>query len=62
MRDRLRCAIAVVDLQSGQEIGRIEFTKGIEELFDIKILPGVTRPHLIGLEDETVDGVFVLPG
>jgi len=27
----------------------------------VKVLPGGSSPHIIGMEDETVDGVFVIP-
>lgn len=57
----LKCAVCVVDLQSGQIVGFIEFTKGIEELFDIVVIPNYTSPHIIGFEEETVDGMYVLP-
>ena len=61
MFPELECAIYCVDLTSGQSVGFIKFTKGIEELFDIQVLPGVTNPHVVGLEDDTVQGLFVLP-
>jgi uncharacterized protein (TIGR03032 family) len=57
----LKCAIAIVDITSGQTVGFLEFTKGIEEIFDIQILPGVVNPHIIGFEEETVDGLYTLP-
>ena len=62
MHAELKCAIYVVDIVSGETIGFIEFTKGIEELFDIQILSGCRLPHVIGLqEEELLDGVMVLP-
>lgn len=58
--DELQCAIYVVDIRSGLVRGFIEFTKGIEELFDVHVLPGVTNPHIIGFEEETLNGMFVV--
>jgi uncharacterized protein (TIGR03032 family) len=55
----LKCSIQFIDLVSGTVRGFIEFTKGIEELFDIKILPGIRRPHVLGFEEDTINGVFV---
>jgi uncharacterized protein (TIGR03032 family) len=46
--ERLRCGIAVVDLRSGQVIAHFDFTAGIDELFDIQILPGARTPFLSG--------------
>lgn len=57
-----KCAIYVIDITSGQEMGFIEFTKGIEELFDIHVLPGVKNPHIIGFEEDTINGIFVVQG
>jgi len=57
----LKCAICIVDIVTGQIVGFIEFTKGIEELFDIVILPGFGTPHMVGFEEETIDGLYTLP-
>ena len=57
----LKCSIQVVDLNSGQVVEFIEFTKGIEELFDIKIIAGVTRAHILGFEEDTINGVYLFP-
>ncbi|MCB0324865.1 MAG: TIGR03032 family protein, partial [Bdellovibrionales bacterium] len=56
----LKCAIYAVDITTGEIVGFIEFTKGIEELFDIQVLPGIRRPHLIGFEEDTINGLFVV--
>jgi uncharacterized protein (TIGR03032 family) len=47
-QQQLKCGCAVVDLQTGQEIASFEFTGGIDELFDIQILPGVSSPFISG--------------
>lgn len=60
-RDSLRCGVSVIDLVAGGEVARIEFTSGVEELFDIAVLDGVEHPLLVGMEEDTVDGIFVLP-
>jgi uncharacterized protein (TIGR03032 family) len=46
--ERLRCGFAVVDLQTGQVVAYLDFTAGIDEIFDIQILPGVSAPFLSG--------------
>lgn len=61
MYDELKCAIHILDVKTGQVIGFIEFTKGIEELFDMQIMAGVKNPHIIGFEEETIDGLMILP-
>jgi uncharacterized protein (TIGR03032 family) len=56
----LKCAVYVVDITTGQPVGMIEFTKGIEELFDMVVIPGYELPGMIGFEEDTIDGVYVL--
>jgi uncharacterized protein (TIGR03032 family) len=45
---RLRCGLAVVDLQTGQVLAHFEFVSGIDELFDVQVLPGIVVPFLSG--------------
>ncbi|MDZ7828891.1 MAG: TIGR03032 family protein [Halofilum sp. (in: g-proteobacteria)] len=47
-RDQLRCGVAVVDLAAGQMTGLLECTAGATELFDLRFLPGLQRPNIIG--------------
>lgn len=47
-RDELRCGVAVVDLLSGRAVSRLEFKTGVEEIFDVQVLPGARRPALSG--------------
>jgi uncharacterized protein (TIGR03032 family) len=46
--ERLRCGFAVVDLHTGQVIAHFEFASGIDELFDIQLLPGISSPFISG--------------
>jgi uncharacterized protein (TIGR03032 family) len=47
-RDELRCGIAVVDLSSGQSVAYLEFLTGVEEIFDVQVLPGVRCVNITG--------------
>lgn len=47
-RDRLKCGVAVVELTSGKQVGLLEFKSGVEEIFDIQVLPGIRLPALSG--------------
>lgn len=58
---QLECAIYCINLEKGILAGFIKFTKGVEELFDIQVLGNSNSPHLVGFEEDTVDGLFVLP-
>lgn len=57
----LPCAIHIVNLNTGTSEGFIEFKKGIEEIFDIHVLPGARNPEIVGFEEDTVKGLFILP-
>jgi len=61
MHSELECALYIVDVQKSAVVGFIKFTKGIEELFDVKILPNTINPHIIGFEEDTINGLFILP-
>ena len=59
--EELECGISIVDLSNGSLVGTILFTKGVEELFDLSIIVGCPKAHLIGFEDDMIDGVFLVP-
>ena len=60
MFPELQCAIYVIHIDTGSILGFIQYTKGIEELFDLHVLANTTRPHILGFEEDTVDGLYVL--
>lgn len=47
-RDTLKCGLAVVDLRKGRLVAELEFQSGVEEIFDVQVLPGITFPYLSG--------------
>lgn len=57
----LPCAIHFIDLESGTLAGLITFTKGIEELFDIQLLRNTRAPFIVGFEEDTINGLYVIP-
>ncbi len=60
-RSELKCGVWVIDIITGQTVGFVEFEKSVEEIFDVQILPGIRFPAVIGLEKDTIDGVFTIP-
>jgi uncharacterized protein (TIGR03032 family) len=50
----LKCGIWVIDVPTGQTVTFLEFEKGVEEIFDVQILPGYRFPEVIGFQKETV--------
>jgi uncharacterized protein (TIGR03032 family) len=47
-RDELRCGLWVVDLRSGAVAAHLEFSTGVEEIFDVQVLPGIAFPYVSG--------------
>lgn len=57
----LRCGVALVDLRRGALAGLFEFTGGVEELFDIRFLPGQRRPNLLRPDQPAVREAMTAP-
>lgn len=53
----LKCGVAVVDLRNGRHIGHFELCAGVDEIFDVRVLPNTTRPFFSG-PLSTVDGTL----
>ena len=47
-RPELKCGVGVVDLGTGRLMAHLEFVTGVEEIFDIQVLPGARCPVLSG--------------
>jgi uncharacterized protein (TIGR03032 family) len=61
--ERLRCGFAAVDLPTGQVIAHFEFVSGIDEVFDLQVLPGSTAPFVSGpfADRERTPPIWTLP-
>jgi uncharacterized protein (TIGR03032 family) len=44
----LKCGMAIVDITTGQLAGRFEFTAGVEEIFDLVVIPNSSATVLNG--------------
>lgn len=62
-RDELKCGVVVIDLTSGKSVAYVEFKTGVDEIFDVQVLPGVTTPIIEGPYPERDDRqpVWVVP-
>lgn len=47
-RPELKCGVGVVDLTTGRLVSHLEFVTGVDEIFDVQVLPGVRCPALSG--------------
>lgn len=54
--DRLLCGVGVVELATGDTLATLQFENGVEEIFDVQVVPGARCPTL-GEDDD----VWVLP-
>ncbi|GAB3199353.1 TIGR03032 family protein [Nocardioides hungaricus] len=53
--DQLKCGVGVVDLRSGTTVATLQFENGVEEIFDVQVVPGARCPTF------GEDDVWVLP-
>jgi uncharacterized protein (TIGR03032 family) len=62
-RDELRCGLRVVDLQTGAIAAQMEFCTGVEEVFDVQILPGIVCAYISGpaAEQDTGQPLWTVP-
>ena len=53
----------VVDLRSGQSVASFEFAEGVEEIFDVKIVPGVRCLALRGphVSEDQQSPIWIVP-
>src|SRR5262249_40120283 len=47
-RQELCCGVAVVDCHTGQQVAGLRFHSGVEEIFEVKVLPGIRCPVFSG--------------
>jgi len=47
-RGSLRCGLWVINLASGATAAHLEFCTGVEEVFDVQVLPGIVSPYVSG--------------
>ncbi len=62
-RDELKCAVAVVDLRIGKRVAYFEFLSGVEEIFDVQVLPGIRCPHVSGplAQTDGTQSIWIAP-
>jgi uncharacterized protein (TIGR03032 family) len=60
-RPELRCGIWVVDLRSGRIAEFMQFEAGVEEIFAVEVLPSIRFPEVLGFQQDTIQGAFLIP-
>jgi uncharacterized protein (TIGR03032 family) len=62
-RDELKCGVGVADLRTGRQVAAFQFVDGVEEIFDVQVLPTVRCPMIRGPQpkDEHTEEIWVAP-
>ncbi len=62
-RDQLRCGLWLIDLRTGATAAHLEFLTGVEEIFDVQVLPGIMSPFFSGpaAEKDTGQPLWTVP-
>jgi uncharacterized protein (TIGR03032 family) len=47
-REQLKCGLAIINLRTGEQAALLEFKTGVEEIFDVQVLPGIVFPYISG--------------
>jgi len=54
--------VGIFNKNSGEEIAQINFLQRVEEIFDVKVMPGLIRPVIVDDTEELSAQGFKLPG
>jgi len=60
-RSERHCGIWIVDTRNGSIAGFLRFDGIVQEIFDVQMLHGITRPELIEPDDAKLQTAFLLP-
>ena len=62
-REQLKCGLAIVALRTGKQTALLEFNTGVEEIFDVQVLPGITSPFISGprAQQDTGQPMWTVP-
>ena len=55
------CGVWVVDVQTGQTIATLRFEDGVQEIFAVQALPGISFPEVLNEDEKTIAATYVLP-
>lgn len=61
--DKLQCGLGIVDIETGYTVASLSFQTGVDELFAVETVPGVTNPRYIGpsIIDGEEDEIWIVP-
>lgn len=53
-----QCGLLVVDLTSGETVHSLKIDGVVEELYDVAVMPGVSRPMTVGFQNDDIHRVI----
>lgn len=60
--EELRCGVGVIDLVSGRTVSVLQFLSGVDEIFAVDVIPGMTHPKIAGAwADQVEQEVWIAP-
>jgi uncharacterized protein (TIGR03032 family) len=55
------CGVWIVHLETGNVLGFVRFEEGVQEIFDVQVLPGLRFPEIGEPDSDLIAHTFVLP-
>ena len=55
------CGVWIVQLETGNVLGFVRFEEGVQEIFDVQVLPGLRFPEIAEPDSDLIAHTFVLP-
>jgi len=56
-----RSGVWIIDIETGEQVGLLRFNDAVEEIFAVKVLPGLTFPSLLEPGHPLIGTSYVLP-
>lgn len=60
LKERI-CGVWVVNIETGETVGSIVFTTGVEEIFSVKILRHSKFPEVLNLDNDLLQSTYMVP-
>ena len=57
----LMCGVVAFHLPSRTVVGQISYESSVDEIFDVRVIPGIVRPNILSIEKNEHDGIIVVP-
>ena len=55
------CGVWAIHIQTGQILGFVKFEDAVQEIFAVRVVPGISYPDLVNHDTKLLDGSFILP-